>query len=228
MGPLLKVCGATRDADPALLAGAGAGLVGLWHGVPGGPAELSADRLARLADAVRATGTAEPVLVTFLADVAALTAVLRRTGIRWVQLHAYQPPGVVRALKAAAPDAVVVKVLHLRDGACVESRFVPFYTRAGTDLFLLDRVAEDGRVGSTGVALAPGDVLRAATGLPRPFLLAGGLGAGNAGDYAAATALPGYAGIDVDTAARAAGGAFDPAAVAAIAAGWGIGAPAPS
>jgi phosphoribosylanthranilate isomerase len=141
-----------------------------------------------------------------------------------VQLHAYQPPGVVRATKTAVPDATVVKVLHLRDGACVERRFVGAYQRAGTDLFLLDRVTDDGRVGSTGQRLDPAEVTDLAGELAVPFLLAGGLDAHAADDYHAVTVLPGYAGIDVDGAARTRRGAFDPTAVGAIVRSWGTGA----
>ena len=52
--PVLKVCGATTTADVDLLAAAGADLVGLWHGVPGGGAELSLPDAVSLAGAARA------------------------------------------------------------------------------------------------------------------------------------------------------------------------------
>ncbi|GAB2713727.1 hypothetical protein [Kitasatospora kifunensis] len=72
-------------------------------------------------------------------------------GVRRVQLHAYQPPALVRTLRTAiGPEVTLVKVLHLREGRCLEGPPVPAYGRAGTDPFLLDAVTEDGRIGSTG------------------------------------------------------------------------------
>ncbi|OLF06633.1 hypothetical protein BLA60_30660 [Actinophytocola xinjiangensis] len=220
MSALLKVCGATSTADVALLTGHGADLVGLWHGIPGGRAELSLPAAVELAAATRAAG-AEPILVTFSKDVAVLRAVLAETGIRWVQLHAYQLPATVAGLHAALPGALtVVKVLHLRGGTFLERPLVAAYERAGTDLFLLDTLTDDGQVGSTGQALDAGDALAVADRLDRPFLLAGGLSATNRGDYDAVVAHRHYAGIDVDTSARDDAGRFAAGAVGAIAAAW--------
>lgn len=219
--PLLKTCGATTEDEVALLAAAGSDLVGLWHGVPGGHADLPLGRLAALADAARSAG-ARPVLVTFLSDAEALREVLGRTGIEWVQLHAYQPPPRVRALRESTPDSVViVKVLHLADGGCVERGLVPAYERAGVDVFLLDRVGADGRVGSTGTQLPEAEALALLPLLHRPFLLAGGISAANRDDYPGVAAHPGFLGIDVDTAVRDAAGRFDAGAVSAMAAAWG-------
>ncbi|MBD0327929.1 MAG: hypothetical protein ICV68_15980, partial [Pyrinomonadaceae bacterium] len=47
----VKVCGATRPADVDLLAGLGVDLIGLWHGVPDGHADLSMAELSRLVKA---------------------------------------------------------------------------------------------------------------------------------------------------------------------------------
>ncbi len=218
--PVLKVCGATSTADVALLAAAGADLVGLWHGVPGGGAELSLPDAVSLAGAARAAGL-EPVLVTFAKDVGLLSTVLRQTGIRWVQLHAYQLPATVAALHAAMPgELTVVKVLHVRSGTCLERPLVGAYERAGTDLFLLDTLTDDGRVGSTGHQLDAADALAVAELTHRPFLLAGGLSPRNHQDFDAVVAHPRYAGIDVDTAARNADGRFAGAAVQDIARAW--------
>ncbi|HVK21094.1 MAG TPA: hypothetical protein VM677_07015 [Actinokineospora sp.] len=218
---LLKTCGATSVADIELLAAAGADLVGLWHGVPGGPAELELDRLAELADAARATGVLQPVLVTFLSDVDRLRDVLARTRIDWVQLHAYQSPLVVKGLRAKGHSGLkVVKVLHVADGDCVERRLIPAYERAGTDIFLLDRVGHGGQVGSTGQQLSESAVADLVPSLTLPFLLAGGINADNRGDYPWLASHPGYLGIDVDTAARDHSGQFAESNVAAIALEW--------
>ncbi len=88
---LVKFCGAVTRREVRELAAAGADLVGLWHAVPGGRAELPLDRLAGLAATARAAGP-DPVLVTLSADRDELTAALGAAGIRWIQLHGYQPP----------------------------------------------------------------------------------------------------------------------------------------
>ncbi|GAB3439447.1 phosphoribosylanthranilate isomerase [Actinophytocola sediminis] len=220
VGGLLKVCGATSGADVGVLSRGGADLVGLWHGVADGHAELPLPVAVSLAGAARDAGL-EPVLVTFTKDVALLRTVLWHTGIRWVQLHAYQLPATVVALHAAMPDKLtVVKVLHIRSGTCLERPLIAAYERAGTDLFLLDTLTDDGRVGSTGRALAPEDALAVADRINRPFLLAGGLSPANRADYDAVVAHPRYAGIDVDTAARNSAGQLTAPAVQAIAQAW--------
>ncbi|MFF3847848.1 N-(5'-phosphoribosyl)anthranilate isomerase [Streptomyces sp. NPDC002328] len=218
---LVKFCGATTAAEVRGVAEAGADLVGLWHGVPGGRAELSARRVAELAAQARATGRLEAVLVTFGSDAGALAALTGGAGPSWVQLHGYQPPSVVRALRALVPDGVrIVKVLHVRGGRCVEAGLIGAYERAGTDCFLLDAVGADGRVGSTGVRVEDAVVGRLADRTARPFLLAGGLRADNRDRFAGAVAHPRFLGIDVDSAARGADGLLDPAGAAAVVRAW--------
>src|SRR6202040_73489 len=119
-------------------------------GVPGGPADLPFDAWRTLAAAAAATGRLAPVLVTFLKDVEEIRQALERSLVHWVQLHGYPTPGFVGAVKGIAPDVRVIKVLHVRGGACVEARLIGAYEKAGVDVFLFDAVSEDGRVGSTG------------------------------------------------------------------------------
>ncbi|MFI5548194.1 N-(5'-phosphoribosyl)anthranilate isomerase [Streptomyces sp. NPDC051815] len=226
---LLKVCGATTTHDIEAAAAAGADCVGLWHGVPGGPSELDQDGLAALAAAARSTGLL-PVLVTFLADPHHLTDLVTRTGVGWVQLHAYQPPAAVRALREALPaDTGIVKVLHVQpDGHCVERPLIGAYGRAGTDLFLLDTATGDGRIGSTGAALDPDRITPLLPRLTRPFLLAGGLTPTARPAYHDIVTHPGFRGIDVDTAARSPHtGAFAVPQIAALARAWRTTAPTP-
>ena len=194
------------------------------HGIrrkfPGGPADLCVTKLAALAAVARTSESIEPVIVTFLKDANTLAGLLARTGARWVQLHAYQPPGVVRAIKAAVPGVAVAKVLHVRGDTCIEERFVGAYERAGTDCFLLDVATEDGRVGSTGQRLDSWAVARLADRLTRPFLLAGGISDEFRSDDKVVVEHPRFLGVDVDSGARHADGRFDPGRVAAIGAYW--------
>ncbi|MEU2563288.1 N-(5'-phosphoribosyl)anthranilate isomerase [Streptomyces longispororuber] len=223
---LLKVCGATSRDDVALLEAAGVDLIGLWHGVPGGPADLPLGRFAALAGACRTAGAdaarpvAEPMLVTFLRDPAAILDAARTADVRWLQLHGYQPPGVVAALKRERPDATVVKVLHVTGDACVERLLLPSYERAGTDVFLFDATSAEGRVGSTGRSLDPDVVLGLAEATGQPFLVAGGISAANRSRYEKVAAHPRFTGVDVDTAARDAAGAFRADSVRSIRQHW--------
>jgi len=111
----------------------------------------------------------------FLKDADKLREALEGSGVHWVQLHGYQTPGVVRAVKEISPDIRVLKVLHVRGDDCVEAPLIGSYEKAGVDVFLFDAVAKDGRVGSTGETLDPAVVASLAEQISRPFLLAGGL-----------------------------------------------------
>ena len=215
---IVKICGATTAGEVSLLADAGVDLVGLWHGMPGGPADLPVSSVAALAGAARAP--VRPVLVTFLGDAEALLDVVARTGVRWVQLHAYQPPALVGALKSGCDGLTVIKVLHVQGGTCLERPLIRAYERAGTDLFLLDAVTDDGRIGSTGQRLAGDAVVALADRLSLPFLLAGGISASNRPDFEAVVRHPHFVGIDVDTAARDATGRIRAERVVAIRRRW--------
>lgn len=216
---LVKICGAASAGDVASLDRAGADLVGLWHGVPGGRTNLTLSQLTSLADSVHRTARLRPVLVTFLNDAGALRAATDAARVPWVQLHGYQPPGLVRALKSTT-DLTVVKVLHLGTDTRAERSLIAAYERAGTDLFLLDAVAGDGRIGSTGQPADRAAVLGIADRLSRPFLLAGGITAGNREDYREVVDHPLFLGIDVDTAARDPDGRLSSDRVTALRRGW--------
>ncbi|MFJ6618946.1 N-(5'-phosphoribosyl)anthranilate isomerase [Kitasatospora sp. NPDC091335] len=218
---LVKICGAASAEDVASLDRAGADLVGLWHGVPGGHAELTFRHLTLVADAVHRTARLRPVLVTFLNDAGALRAATAAGRVPWVQLHGYQPPGLVRALKSTT-DLTVVKVLHLGTDTRAEQSLIAAYERAGTDLFLLDVVAADGRIGSTGQPADCEAVLGIADRLSRPFLLAGGVSADNREDYRAVVDHPLFLGIDVDTAARDPDGRLSTDRITTVRHGWRV------
>ncbi|MBD0675723.1 phosphoribosylanthranilate isomerase [Streptomyces sp. CBMA156] len=218
---LVKICGAASAEDVASLDRAGADLVGLWHGVPGGRAELTLRHLTLIADAVHRTARLRPVLVTFLNDAEALRAATAAGRVPWVQLHGYQPPGLVRALKSTT-DLTVVKVLHLGTDTRAERSLIAAYERAGTDFFLLDAVAADGRIGSTGQPADCEAVLGIADRLSRPFLLAGGVSADNREDYRAVVDHPLFLGIDVDTAARDPDGRLSTDRITTVRHGWRV------
>lgn len=217
----VKICGATDPTDIDLLGGLGVDLIGLWHGVPDGHADLPIDELSRLAEAARVNGSVYPVLVTLLSDIDAIRRVVLESGVRWVQLHGYQTPAVVRALKTAGPPGLtVVKVLHVRGEDCIERSLIKSYERAGVDFFLLDAVSEDGRIGSTAQRLDCTVVADLVGRMSRPFFLAGGISAENRSDYDEVTRDPRFFGIDVDTNARGANGTFHARRIEAIRQSW--------
>ncbi|MEA2301461.1 MAG: phosphoribosylanthranilate isomerase [Solirubrobacteraceae bacterium] len=221
MGARLKVCGITEPAEIEVLGAQPVDFVGLWHGVSGGPAELGLEDWRALAGAAVGTPGLNPVLVTFLKDAGVLGEALAGSGVTWVQLHGYQTPGLVRAVKRIAPDEIrVIKVLHVRGDDCVEGSLIGSYEKAGVDVFLLDAVAGDGRVGSTGETLDADVAWSLAERMNRPFLLAGGISAGNRGDYDRLAGHPRFLGIDVDTNARGADGKVSAANVEAISRAW--------
>ncbi len=219
-GTQVKVCGITEPAEIDVLASRDVDLVGLWYGVPDGPADLQLSDWRELGAAAAATDHLAPVLVTFLKDVDALREALEGSGVRWVQLHGYQMPGVVRAVKEISPDVRVLKVLHVRGEDCVEAPLIGSYEKAGVDVFLFDAVAADGRVGSTGETLDPTVVASLAERINRPFLLAGGLSDDNRDAYDELTRHPHFLGIDVDTNARGADGKVSADRVEAILRAW--------
>ncbi|GAB2701765.1 phosphoribosylanthranilate isomerase [Kitasatospora kifunensis] len=216
----LKVCGVTGEDQLRLLAGAPVDLVGLWYGVPGGPADLQLAELAHLAAVARAVGGPEPVLVTLLSDPAALCAAVAASGVSRVQLHGYTTPAQLRAVRAALPEAELLKVLHVRQGRVVESALLEAYQRAGADVFLFDSVGEDGRIGSTGIPLDASAVEAVLPRIDRPFLLAGGVSVAGARAHRAARQHPRFLGIDLDSGARTPDGAFHPGLIREIRAAW--------
>ena len=220
MGTRLKVCGITEPAELDLLEANSVDFVGLWYGVPGGPTDLPLGDWRRLAAAAAATEHVAPVLVTFLKSAEALGEALEGSRVRWVQLHAYQTPGVVRAVKRISPDIRVIKVLHVRGRECVEGPLIGSYEKAGVDVFLFDATTEDGRVGSTGQTLDPAYASSLADQVSRPFLLAGGISAENRSEYDALASHPRFLGIDVDTNARGADGKVHSDNVEAISKAW--------
>ncbi|GGQ86193.1 phosphoribosylanthranilate isomerase [Couchioplanes azureus] len=213
----VKVCGAVSADDVATVAAGGADLVGLWHGVDGGHAELPMDRLVTLAGTAAALGL-QAVLVTLLRDARRLGDLIRTSAVPMVQLHGYQPPGVVRAVKAHA-EVTVVKVLHVGPEGCPELGLIDAYLRAGTDLFLIDAATGDGRLGSTGRRVAADQVLALADRCGAPFLLAGGIDA-RLGTHEPVAGHPLFHGVDVDTGARDTAGRLDRGRITDIVRTW--------
>ena len=160
--------------------------------------------------------------MTFGRDAAALARAARDSGATWVQLHAYQLPHVVAELKQSLRGlgVKVMKVLHVRGQRCLDLRLADAYARAGVDAFALDVATADGSVGSTGESIAPAVAASVADRLSRPFFLAGGIDAASSERYGDLLRRPGFAGIDVDSAARDGEGRLQRGRIKAIDEAW--------
>jgi phosphoribosylanthranilate isomerase len=216
----VKVCGITRPEEIDLLGSLPIDLVGLWHGVPGGRADLPLTDYGRLA-AGCAEHNLEPVLVTFLNDAGALREVIQRWPVPWIQLHGFQTPGVVRAIKRIAPHQVrIIKALHVQGTHCLEASLVRAYEKAGVDAFLVDAATDDGQIGSTGRSLDGAAVTALVERLTRPFLLAGGISTENWREHANSIRNSQWIGIDIDTNARGVDGMLRSENIEAIVRAW--------
>lgn len=217
----VKVCGITRPEELNMLERLPVDLVGLWHGVPGGRADLSLAECQRLVAVACVVRNLEPVLVTFINQVEALREVIHQSRVRWIQLHGYQPPSLVRAVKKAFPQQVyIIKALHIQGPHCLEAPLIHAYERAGVDVFLFDAATADGRIGSTGQSLDGSVVLSLVKQLTRPFFLAGGINSENWREHAKSVRGPGWLGIDVDTNARGPDGKLRPESIESIVQAW--------
>lgn len=205
---VVKICGATTSSEVASISLGGGTHVGLWWRLAAAEYELTSKAVENLAKQVRSEGLT-PVLVTFSADPAGIAQVASAANINWIQLHAFQGPLVVSALRDALGDsAVIIKALHVQaDGASPDLRFATAYRQAGVNMFLLDAMRHD-RVGSTGEALAAAAVRAAISQADHPFLLAGGLDGNPSPEQLQLRTVPLFRGIDVDSGARGSDGAI--------------------
>lgn len=195
----IKICGVTSREDIAALDGVGAEYAGVWHGIPQGKHETCyAEAVELLAVTTRRL---KPVLVTFEKQFGVLDELIATTGVPCLQLHGFQLPSVVSKLKKQyGPHLIVMKVLHVCRGACIEDGLVNHYIDAGTDYFVLDNYVDRTRVGSTGemIPLDAACALMQRIGAHRTFL-AGGIGPRN---LAIVAELGGLHGVDIDTGVR--------------------------
>ncbi|MFV0386831.1 hypothetical protein [Paracoccus sp. (in: a-proteobacteria)] len=198
----IKICGITNEDDLTALAGFPIALYGLWHRC-GGAHDLELPQLRDLARDGAGQGTARPCLVTFEADPARLVEVLNVTGIPALQLHGFCLPAQLRAICKAVRGIgrriEILKVLHMNGSHCAEGRLIDAYRDCDVDGFILDAFEGRRAVGSTG---HPVDQKAAVALIPRlapvPVMLAGGVGP----DLLRCAQGSGFAGFDIDSAAR--------------------------
>lgn len=198
MRPFVKICGLTSRADVEAAVHAGADAVGCvsW---PESPRAVSVETVASLVSGVPVNVLTVGVFVNAAPDV--VSDVVRRTGLRAVQLH-----GDEAVEPYLACGAQVIKAVSLRSDA---DEAAALALPAGVTV-LVD-AHDPARRGGTGVAA---DWTRAArVAAKRPVLLAGGLSARNV-EQAVAAVCPW--GIDVSSGVESAPGRKDHGRIGAL------------
>jgi len=200
MALIVKICGlATPEAlDVAL--DAGADMVGFVF-FPPSPRHLEFDMARRLGERVR--GRARKVALSVDADDALLDAVVDALGPDLLQLHGQEPPARVAALtkRFGLPVIKAIAIEAKSDLAAAAA----YATVADRLLFDARAPREATRPGGLGRPFDWSLLQDLEAGMP--FMLSGGLDAGNVGE---AVRLTRAAGVDVSSGVERAPGVKDP------------------
>ncbi|WP_321343784.1 phosphoribosylanthranilate isomerase [Breoghania sp.] len=202
----IKICGLSTPETMETALEAGADLVGLVF-FPPSPRHVSTDLAARLA--AQARGRAEIVALTVDADDALIDEIVREVDPDIFQLHGKEPPERADEIRARTGKRVM-KAFGIREGGDLEA--VAAYT-GYIDLVLFDsKPPKDATVpGGTGKSFDWH--LMESLDLDTPFMLSGGLDAGN---VAQALSVTGAEAVDVSSGVEAARGVKDPALIRAF------------
>lgn len=200
MALLIKICGlTTEEALDAALSG-GADLVGFVF-FPPSPRNVSLARARALA--LRTGSRARKVALSVDADDAALAAMIEALRPDMLQLHGHETPARVAAVRARFALPVMKAI-----GVATRADLAQAATYAGVaDRLLFDArpPREATRPGGLGRAFDWRLLEKADPGLP--FMLSGGLDAGN---VAEAVRITGADGVDVSSGVERAPGDKDP------------------
>lgn len=196
----VKICGLTRPADVSAAVEAGAAYVGFVF-FPPSPRNLSPEAGRALALAVPA-GVVKVALTVDAGD-AALDALLGRVPVDMLQLHGRESPDRVAEVRARF-GLPVMKAVGLRDATDLDR--IGSYA-AAADQILVDAKPPEGAALPGGNGLAFDWRILAGRRWTVPWMLAGGLTPGNAGD---AIRLTGARQLDVSSGVESAPGRKDP------------------
>jgi phosphoribosylanthranilate isomerase len=206
MSTLVKICGLkTEDAVDAAVK-AGADMVGFIV-FDRSPRHVSLDQAARLG--VRVPSSAAKVLLTVDADDASLAAAIAALDPAFLQLHGAETPERVAAIRAGF-GVKVIKAIGI--GARADLDLIRRYDGIA-DMLLFDaRPRSDAsRPGGNGAGFDWS--LLAGLATKKPWLLAGGLDAGN---VVQALRETGASGVDVSSGVESAPGVKDKSKIAAF------------
>lgn len=201
----VKICGVRTVKDLSAAAGAGADAVGFLVGQRHVSEHfISAEEAAVLAEKIPPFVTG--VLVTHLTGPEEVADLLRRTGLRTVQLHGGSTAEEIRELRRIMAEKIrIIAAVHLQtcaDLAAVLDRL------PDADAILLDSMdAAAGKVGGTGLVCDWGLAADFTMRCPLPVILAGGLRTDNAAE--AVRSVRPY-GVDANTGLKNESGAIDP------------------
>jgi phosphoribosylanthranilate isomerase len=206
MTPLVKICGLSTPDTLDVALEAGADMVGFMF-FPRSPRNISLDTARELGTRVK--GRAEKVAVTVDADDVMLASIIEALKPDVLQLHGQETPARVSAIKQCF-GLPAMKVLAIE----TKSDLLPIssYTSVA-DRFLFDARAprEATRPGGLG---KPFDWhLLENLDLSIPFMLSGGLNAGNVVEALRITRAPG---VDVSSGVESAPGVKDPEKIRAF------------
>ena len=203
MSTLVKICGLSTSDTMKTALDAGADMVGLVL-FPPSPRHVSLETAAELAKIAR--GRAEIVALTVDADDALLAEITEKVTPDWLQLHGSEMPERVREIRGrfATP---VMKALGIRGRDDLEA--------VGGYAGIADRILFDSKPPKD--ATVPGGSgkrfdwhLLEGLDLDVPFMLSGGLDAGN---VAEALDITGARAVDVSSGVEASRGVKDPALI---------------
>lgn len=201
-----KICGIgdTAGLDAAVEGGA------RWIGLvffPKSPRFVSLEKAASLAH--RAHGRVDIVAVTVNLGPAELQTIAKAVRPDWIQLHGSEPPDAARAARPLARKGII-KAVSVAGAADFEG-LAPWTDAC--DWLLFDAKAPAGAAmpGGNGAAF-DWRLLRGRT-IPRPWLLSGGLTAGN---VAQALDESGAIAVDVSSGVESGPGVKDPERIAAF------------
>lgn len=206
MSTLVKICGlATRDGLDAALS-CGADMVGFVF-FDRSPRHVSLEMAAHLSDQVG--NRARKVLLTVNADDASLAAAIAALDPHWLQLHGSETPERIAAIRASF-GLPVMKAIGLADATDLAQ--IRFFD-AIADMLLFDAKPPRGagRPGGNGAGFDW--TLLGAVETKKPWLLAGGLDAGN---VATALSQTRAHGVDVSSGVESAPGVKDKEKIAAF------------
>jgi tryptophan synthase alpha chain len=176
----IKVCGLTSAEEIRAMDDLGVHHGGLWCRVPQGRYNLSEEAFRRLANIQ--TERLALVWVTFESTFVSIQSMLHGTSIQAVQLHGFQLPSLIAEIRKKLNGTVkIFKVLHVRDGRCLEEGLIQRYLEAGADYFVIDTFLSKDKLGSTGIPIDIGflnDFIPSMIDRHRA-IIAGGIGAHN-------------------------------------------------
>ena len=198
-GPI-KVCGVTQEQEIDALARLGVGYFGLVVGLDVKYA-VTAERAAELVS--HAGNSSRGTIVTKEHNVDDLARLIEVTSAAAVQLAGFTSARRVAKLRRRfGPERLkIMQVVHFQDGRAVEQANLDSYCDAGVDFFIVDKVGDDGALGSTGETIEL-DALKAFREMMQcavPVLVAGGVKVSNVRELMQAA---GAVGIDVSSSVR--------------------------